>query len=157
MYHECAEGGLCSEWFIPTKERMGYREFRLRMSEQMLTYSATKRVYPGDEYCRAWTRKTQKQREPAKRKAPPLTNTALVNAQMASSFKKAKLETRLIKPRLCGDLGAFEKHAGSMTKTQHNAACEICGKETRYLCGLCNKHLCCYSDQIDSIVQEHGR
>ena len=145
MYQECCEGGLCVKWQLPEKKRMGFRKYRLRLSEQMLTYSPKFNVYPGDENFREWTRRPKRVREPIK------IDKALINGQMLRAFKIARLETRLIKPRMCGDLGAFEKHAQSMTKTTHKAACEICGKDTRYLCGLCNKRLCCYSGKNWSV------
>ena len=49
MYIECCEGGLDSEWFVEAKDRMTFRDFRLLISEQMMTYDPRAQLYHGDE------------------------------------------------------------------------------------------------------------
>ena len=56
MYIECCEGGLDSEWFVEAKDRMTFRDFRLLLSEQMMTYDPRAQLYHGDENFRKVTR-----------------------------------------------------------------------------------------------------
>ncbi len=48
MYNECCDGLLDASWAIPKKRRMGFTEFRIKLSEQMLKYDPRDNHYPGD-------------------------------------------------------------------------------------------------------------
>ena len=136
MYQECCEGGLCADWFVPIKERMTFRTYRLRLSEQMLTYDPKKGLYPGDEKFRSWTKEYKRKRG---------RDTHVCDDGLTvSSFKRAKLETRTCTPRLCGDLDALCKHSQSMYKLTCKGMCQVCGKKTVFKCGICDKRLCLF-------------
>ena len=55
MYQECCEGRLNSDWFVPEKERLNIRAFRLKFPEQQLKYWLQNREYPGDIFFRRAT------------------------------------------------------------------------------------------------------
>ncbi len=48
MYNECCDGLLDASWAIPKKRRMGFTEFRIKLSEQMLKYDPRDNRYAGD-------------------------------------------------------------------------------------------------------------
>jgi hypothetical protein len=45
MYIECCEGGLDEEWFIVEKDRLSFRDFWLKLSQQMLKYDPHQQMY----------------------------------------------------------------------------------------------------------------
>jgi hypothetical protein len=49
MYNECCDGLLDALWAIPKKKRMGFREFQIKLSEQMLKYDLRDNCYAGDD------------------------------------------------------------------------------------------------------------
>ena len=62
MYVECCEGGLDPEWFVKEKDRMSFRDFRLELSHQMLTYNPKDQLYLGNANFRSVTGK-EKERQ----------------------------------------------------------------------------------------------
>ncbi len=62
-YIECCEGGLDAEWSVDAKNRMSFRDFRLRLSEQMLSYDSQNQSYKGDEAFRAVTKLSKQKRD----------------------------------------------------------------------------------------------
>jgi hypothetical protein len=55
MYNECCDGLLDASWAIPKKRRMGFTEFRIKLSEQMLKYDPRDNRYAGDHKFRRFT------------------------------------------------------------------------------------------------------
>ncbi len=49
MYNECCNGLLDALWAIPKKKRMGFMEFRIKLSEQMLKYDPQDNPHAGDD------------------------------------------------------------------------------------------------------------
>ncbi|KAL7528119.1 hypothetical protein ACHAXR_005384 [Thalassiosira sp. AJA248-18] len=134
MYHEIVEGGLDEEWFVPAKDRMSFRKFRLLLSKQMLMYDPKKEKYPGDAQFRSVT---QQHKERRARKAVPYARGGVT----MENFKKAKTADVT---RLCGVLGPLEEHFASIkpTKGRHSGNCDVCGNKTMYKCDLCEKFVC---------------
>ena len=48
IYIECCEGELDPDWKVDEKDRLSLRDYRLQLSEQMLTYDPKQQVYQGD-------------------------------------------------------------------------------------------------------------
>ncbi len=49
MYNECCNGLLDALWAIPKNKQMGFTEFQIKLSEQMLIYDPRDNRYAGDE------------------------------------------------------------------------------------------------------------
>jgi len=148
MYVECCEGELDSDWFIPKKERRSFQDYRLLLSQQMLRYSPKDKALPGDEFFRAWTRRTKRQRE----KTSTSSNVSVSKSYSTGGVsigncKKAKLASRRLTPWLCGDLTHVKKHLASIKKTGNKGTCEVCGKGTSFKCGICDKYLCVFDNR----------
>ena len=53
MYMECCDGRLDDSWAVPMKQRMSFTHFRMKLSEQMLTYNPHHNHYAGhSKFCR---------------------------------------------------------------------------------------------------------
>ena len=104
MYIECCEGGLDAEWSVDKKNRMSFRDFRLRLSEQMLSYDSQNQSYKGDEAFRAVTKLSKQKREV---KAYWKGENGGVNLK---NFKIAKSSSRHSPSRLCGPLDDLDRH-----------------------------------------------
>lgn len=55
MYNECCDGLLDPSWAILNKKRMGFMQFQMRLSEQMLQYDPRDNRYAGDDEFRQFT------------------------------------------------------------------------------------------------------
>ena len=126
MYLECTEGMLDEEWKVEKDKRMSYREFRLKLSVQMLAYDPTQRMYPNDEKFRDATNQPK-----AKRKVGDIAKGDGVNAE---TFQAQK--------RLCGTLDELEVHVKSIERKSWAGNCEVCGKKAHYNCRVCNIFVC---------------
>ena len=126
MYLECAEGMLDEDWKVETDKQMTYRQFRLKLSLQMLTYNPTQRMYPNDELFRDATNQSK-----AKRKVREFVQGG-VNAENFQIAQK----------RLCGPLDELEVHIKSIQQHTWGSNCEVCGAKAYYKCGECNKFVC---------------
>ena len=136
MYIECCEGELNQEWYIEPRDRMGFRDFRLALSEQMIVYDSKKSHLPGDKSFRAFTRCPKRIRDQDRELAYEQDGLTLEN------FRKAKAHTRLTPPRLCGDLTHIIQHLGSLEQKTGPGKCEVCGEPTYWKCTVCDKRLC---------------
>jgi len=137
MYIECCEGGLDSEWFVEAKDRMTFRDFRLLLSEQMMTYDPRAQLYHGDENFRKVTRLGKR-----KKKGTVTYWKGEKGGVSLENYKIAKTSSRHSPSRLCGPLDDFEKHIASVTRKTHYNNCAACGKRTAWKCGLCKKYMC---------------
>jgi len=153
MYLECAEGKLERSWKV--KKPLDFWSFREKLSEQMLAYNPTKRLYPGDHLLRKATQqckhirlKAKVQREKEAAENPPDTdNSKEESSEEEEDYGTTKKEYRTIvknerrmETRICGDLNKFEAHclSVSLPKDQkHPKQCRVCGKECYTECTLC--------------------
>ena len=55
MYNECFDGLLDPSWAILIKKRMGFVQFRMCLSDQMLQYDPWDNHYSGDDKFRRFT------------------------------------------------------------------------------------------------------
>jgi hypothetical protein len=62
MYVECCKGGLNEEWFIVEKDHLSFRDFQLKLMQQMLMYDPRQQMYPGNENFRTVTNLGGKQK-----------------------------------------------------------------------------------------------
>jgi hypothetical protein len=139
MYIECCEGGLDSEWFVEEKERLSFRDFRMRLSESMIEYDPRKQMYRGDEAFRKVTKLGRRKREDSQKKSYWKGERGGVSVE---NFKIAKTSTRYSPSRLCGPLDDLEKHMQSIVRRTHTGPCAMCGRATAWKCGLCDRFLC---------------
>ena len=107
IYKECAEGGLDSEWKI--EHPIDFWTFRDVLSKQMLQYSPTHQLFPGDEKRRASTVQTKRKR---RRVTGGLECLEIFTYSMFDVAQN-KPSTRSGSARLCGDLTDFERHVES--------------------------------------------
>jgi hypothetical protein len=140
MYLECAEGNLNPDWKLA--KPVDYWTFRERLSDKMLGYKPENRQYPGDQFMRATTKLSKKQKN--KRS----TNHSLSSAQGAFAgvdkvtFESASAQIDSEPIRLCGDLSDFTRHAESVIHGMKNPRnCKWCGIACHQMCGLCKKAL----------------
>jgi hypothetical protein len=89
---------------VDEKNRMSFRHFRLRLSEQMLSYDSQNQSYKGDEAFRAVTKLSKQKREV---KAYWKGENGGVNLK---NFKIAKSSSRHSPSRLCGPLDDLDRH-----------------------------------------------
>ena len=117
-------GELADEWYID------FRDFRLTLSEQMLTYNLKNSHLPGDKSFQAYTRRPKRVRERERELA------FMPNGLTIDNFKKAISKTRLTPPRRCGDLTHIKQHLASIKKVTSSLSCEVCGKIPLEMCSL---------------------
>jgi hypothetical protein len=138
MYQQACDGRLDPEWTLSQDERMSFREFRMRLSEQMLQYNPKDGLLPGDENFRVSTKRMMSQRGGKRRRKSG--NPAYVDEGVtASNYKVAKLDPR---GRLCGDLVQFREHSLSMNRSTNKSRCEVCDQDCRWRCAKCGKYMC---------------
>ncbi len=151
MYIECCQGGLDPEWKVDEKSRMSFRDFRLRLLEQMLTYDPKDEAYQGDVAFR-WVTKLGKRKKGGK-------VTYWKGAKGGVSIEKYKItksSTRSSPLCLCGPLDEFEKHAENIKRKPHAGDCAVCGKRTYWFCGLCNKRVCLRTGAVGCHIDLHN-
>lgn len=135
IYKYCCEGLADPNWFVEESKRMCFREFRLKLSEQMLQWDPAAGLLPGDSHFRYYTKLTTKRREKRKSDAVDYECEGVSEA----NYNIAKSDKR---QRLCGDLEELIEHTESMTRKTNPAKCEVCGKNSLWRCIKCNKALC---------------
>ena len=137
MYIECCEGTLDASWAIPQKLRMSFSQFRIRLSEQMLTYNPVDNLYPGDKTFRIST-KTHKTRRTSDEDGTVRVGPSADGVTLEQY--KAALESG----RLCITLEQIREHFFSVyaDKGNNQLACEVCGTKTIWRCGKCAKPMC---------------
>jgi hypothetical protein len=126
MYVECCEGGLNKEWFIAEKDCLSFRDFWLKLLQQMLTYEQRQKMYQCNENFRTVTklggnRKMGRRAQYWKGKKGRVT---------IKNFKMAKSSTRYLPSCLCGPLDDLEKHIASNIWRHHAGKCAVCGRST---------------------------
>jgi len=162
MYLECIEGGLDPLWKVnDERDRMDFHEFREKLSEQMLAYSPTSRIYPGDSMLRVSTKQTHAQRKqtpdsgrrgrgrpPAPGRAPDPTSAESVTTRAVAEGSYTAVSENVFEEtkwgdgldsRLCGDFTQLQHHLsqkGDTSKSGKN--CAVCGKKAYTSCKLCN-------------------
>jgi len=132
MYLECCEGELDPSWKVDVKHRMKFQQFRLRLSEQMLTYDPSLKCYPGDQTFRRWTQKPK-----SRRSSEDQTTTY---SKDGVTLENVKLATE--NGRLCSSVGALQEHFNAVIRTTNSMKCEVCGEKTVWKCNLCDKFMC---------------
>lgn len=137
MYKYCCEGLGDPSWFVEESKRMSFREFRLKLSQQMLEWDPAAGLLPGDSNFRYYTKLSNNQRTVAKRKAEDLEYQC--DGVTEANFTLAKTDKR---KRLCGDLDGLIEHTESMLRKTNLADCEVCGKKTLWRCMKCTVPLC---------------
>ena len=132
MYQECCDGELNEDWRIPEKERMSFSSFRLLLSEQMLAYSPLNKRYCGDHRFRGNTKLTKKRRRASdmSESSYPDIGVTLENLEVARQS------------RLCEESPRMRSHFTNIVKANNAKPCEVCGRDCRYICTLCMKHMC---------------
>lgn len=136
MYRYCSAGLGDKDWFVEPSKRMSFREFRLKLSEQMLQWDPAAGLLPGDVLFRYNKKLSNKQRD-NKRKSESLEYEC--DGVTEANYSLAKSDKR---QRLCGDLDVLIEHTESMVRKTNSVACEVCGKGTLWRCGKCSKALC---------------
>ena len=144
MYSECCDGLLDPEWKVEMKDRMSNSNWRLKASEQMLKYNPAKNGYPGDTTFRAFSKRPKRMREEERRSGATVTKKSNYKPDglTLENFKRAKRSTRLLRPRLCGDLADLREHFLSIGRSSRVGRCEVCNEPTLWRCGLCDKRMC---------------
>jgi hypothetical protein len=130
MYLECAEGKLLPSWKV--EKPMTYRQFCLRLSEQMMAYDPRNMDYPGDSEYRLVTQQPKKRRRKNNhvlQDVPSLDVSTLAEARRTG--------------RVCSyDYKKFQEHMASVKQAKNAAECDICGKRTFWHCGICKVPNC---------------
>lgn len=142
MYMECADGQLDNSWAIPMHKRMSFTQFRIKLSEQMLTYDPRHNNYPGDSKFRRYT-----QQHKLRRSTSGSVSENSADDEVSSNdgltlevFKRARAL-----PRFCKTLDDIHKHFSNIVKLNNAMKCEVCGEKTIWRCEICNKNLCTMS------------
>lgn len=141
MYIECCEGGLDETWRVDAKKRMSFAKFRLRLSEQMLTYNPINNLYPGDSLLREHTKSHKKRRKSNESDSDARIGNGPTRAGGATiEHYKAAVESG----RLCSTVEEIREHFYSVYQNKGNnrLPCEVCGELTIWRCGFCDKPMC---------------
>ena len=141
MYLECASGAVDPDWKLEEKKIMSFRQWKLRQSEQACQYRPRQRKYPGDEMCRDATTENRK-----RRKSPSASggDQYIVQADILAARSSAGAG------RLCSHdfqelrkhMNSVERKGGTKTKGTRPSKCAACGKDTYFMCMLCDKPVC---------------
>ncbi|KAL7502246.1 hypothetical protein ACHAXN_000255 [Cyclotella atomus] len=140
MYNQACDGLLDEEWVLSKDERMSFRDFRMLLSQQMLQYTPTEGLLPGDENFRVNTKRMYSQcSDKANKRRKKETPAYVDEGATSSNYQVAKSD---VGGRLCGDLRQFRKHSLSMNRSTNSSRCEVCNKDCRWRCGECGKYMC---------------
>lgn len=137
MYLECSEGVLDAEWKVAKKDIMSFSKFRMRLSEQMLTYDPRKNLYAGDEKFRRSTQAHKERRKSSKDFSAeefPETGVTMKNFRAARE-----------RGRICTTMENTMEHFEAIKKSTNAGACEVCGTQSYWKCGLCKKYVCLFN------------
>jgi len=131
MYLEIAEGGLNPDWKLDADKIVSFRDFRLRMSEQMCKYRPQDRLYPGDEKFRKSTKQSKKKRKVDR------------SSVLGYEVDREDLRVAISSGRLCrNDFDMLKNHLKSATRKENKSRCSVCGKNSYYCCKQCGKQIC---------------
>lgn len=136
MYLECSEGLLDAEWKVAKRNIMSFSQFRLRLSEQMLTYDPRNDMYPGDDKFR---RSTQVHK--ARRKSSKDCSAEELFPETGVTIKNL----RAAKERICTNMEQAMNHFEAIKKATNAGACEVCGSSTYWRCVVCKKYMCLFN------------
>ena len=136
MYLECSDGLLDAEWKVAKKDIMSFSKFQMKLSEQMLTYDPRKNLYPGDDKFRRSTQAHKERRKSSKDFSAeevlfPETGVTMKNLRAARE-----------RERICTTMEKTMKHFEAIRKTTNAGACEVCGSQSYWKCGVCKKYIC---------------
>ena len=137
MYNECCDGLLDPSWAISIKKRMGFTEFQMRLSEQMLQYDPRDNRYAGDDKFRRFTQQHKIRRSGTSVNSADddvISNDGLT----FDVFRRAVREM----PRFCATVDQLNNHFRNIKKMNNAAICEVCGTKTIWKCTICCRSLC---------------
>ena len=105
MYNQACDGLLDEEWVLSKDERMSFRDFRMLLSQQMLQYTPTEGLLPGDEnFCVNTKRMYSHRSDKVNKRCRKETNAYVDEGVTSSNYQVAKSD---VGGRLCGDLRQF--------------------------------------------------
>ena len=131
MYLEIVEGGLDPDWKLDSDKIASFRNFRLRLSEQMCKYRPQNRSYPGDDKFRQATQQNKKRRKRGD------------SASAGYEVDREDLRAAVSSGRLCsGDFEELRTHLTSVERRENKSKCFACGKQSYYRCKQCGKPIC---------------
>ena len=141
MYIECCEGGLDVAWKVDVKKRLTFDQFRMRLSEQMLKYNPSSKLYNGDT-----TFDTNRSNKKPRRKSDE-SNDNDRNTSKRTKEGGVTLESyreAVESGRLCATAEELREHFYSVEQNKGNnrQPCEVCGEPTIWRCNLCKKAMC---------------
>jgi hypothetical protein len=142
MYREVCEGKLDPDWKVDAP--VNFWKFREKLSTQMLQYTPSARLYPGDEGMRAATRQSVAQRTLAKKKVGRPSKTATGDGKedadnvTLAQFRAAKKASN---GRLCGDLNPLTSHLQYIEVHKHPRNCQVCGNKSYTYCTICKAYV----------------
>ena len=139
MYNECCDGLLDASWAIPKKKRMTFTQFRMKLSEQMLSYDPRENNYAGDDKFRRFSQ-SHKLRRGGSGGANSVDNDDEVGSNDGLTLDVFKKAREL--PRFCLTIDQLNNHFRNVVKLNNAAICEVCGAKTIWMCGICLKNLC---------------
>lgn len=116
FYQECCEGKLDPEWKV--EKPMTFKQFRMRLSTQMLKYDPRDKKYPGDRAFRVNTQRSSLSPQSGKKRPRQEQVTKKQYKDVKRGGKKS---------RLCGDLSHYLHHVHSY-KSHDSRVCAYCGK-----------------------------
>ena len=148
VYREACEGKLDPTWHVEEKDRLGWWEFRDKLSIQLLRYKPSNNVYPGDNRFRSFTITNKRRRRLHSTTDNSTSGTTRSNVSSSSTVNLIQFNmsnvprSRRHTPRLCGNLDRLEKHLKSVVKKNGSGGfCDVCGKRAYVKCMLCDKHV----------------
>jgi len=141
MYKECCDGLLDGTWKIPVKKQMSFSDFRMKLSEQMLTYDPHKNRYAGDDKFRRYTQQHKLRRSSGSQNSGADDSVDDDVSSNDGLTLQVFMRARGL-PRFCKTLDEISNHFSSITKMNNGCKCEVCGEKTIWRCGICNRNLC---------------
>jgi hypothetical protein len=140
MYNECCDGLLDASWAIPKKKRMGFTEFRIKLSEQMLKYDPQDNCYAGDDKLWRFTQKHKLCRTSGSAYSVDTQEDEVLSSDglTLEVFKRAR-----VLPCFCTTLEELNIHFCNVVKLNNASKCEVvCGAKTIQKCTICGKKNC---------------
>lgn len=141
MYRECCDGDLDPSWRVPAeKDRMLFADFRLKLSEQMLTYDPQKNKYAGDSKFRDYTNNNKRRWSAlsiaSEEKFPDIGVTV-------DNLAQGCLHGRFFDPGK-----QIQDHFENIQKTSNAGFCEVCGIKCYWKCKMYNKMMCVMPNRL---------
>ena len=124
------------------------------LSEKMLKYNPTNRVYPGDDCMWVATKQAKRVRKEMVKKVdrrcgrPNKRHTYEINIttrdiQMASTHRSGT------PARLCTEIMQFNKHIESITRVNFSRVCEVCGEIYFSKCTVCGASMYVFEKKVN--------